>query len=986
MREISEAGLAKLATTHGNEPITIVEIDWVEGTTRSYADREVSNIPGRIIDIGNMDNVVNVSNNASSQSLDVTIDDTDGSIKTIFDGHDVHKRGARVYQYFEGLDLADKFLLFAGQVSSPIQWNERDRTVKFTVLSQLEDREVGFSAEEGQFPYLPADLVGKAWPMIFGTVQDCPALQVNYAVQGTTLTGVGIIAGQDYYSAFPIYNNGSNIDTNLGVSLAHMRAQSSVLWCALACADQVHDHARASQYLDQINGLEKQISNAVNSSRVSGLCALWQRQKQFAAANALGSGPNPIKVLGGEDFPQDTPITIDINGAWFWGHFHGQDFHVSYRYSRDLAIQAMRAMNEQRTDDCPYKRGSNNNSNLKFDYTISVPCSCMAGHFHGASCTCREHGYIVLTGNDSTDKKSDNPILQQFWAEAGAAVRMHSDEPITYIVSIVPGTVLAVKAYKQFTGERRLIDVPTNFYRVETKTYGAISAVQIVFNKPLSTVTDQTTTNGTGGWSDDIYVTFESSVGPDTIDVLKYLITNYTDLTWDDTSFNHVQTKLLPFPVNFPILERKNTLQVLQEIAYQARCALWLSNGVFYLKYLPEEPAADDTITVSDLDADAGVEVELTPTEDLVTKMKVTWRLSWAPGPTDREKDKSEKTMILRHNVTRYGIQEEEYDWYIYNQPDIIFKAATFWLIRKSNTWKRIKFQTFLQKLDLETFDTVNLDFAGGYVATGAVKAVVEKANYNSADNTVDFECLVPVRAGEMTLYSFYWPSALPTTATWPPAGDVASNDAGGGGIGMGATGNLPVGDTSAIEDGSVVWVGGPNVVFRSQSDWGDRHPSDTGFVAQTIINPSVYAMMDPSLKPYLNLRTYTAEPSKPYQPQSLSGMVTIDLSRTVVVDSRGSRDAHGYLKDIITRITDNNRLVLAENALIGDHAGNKEGARLSDALYVTKDGKCCLNKEVDIADGEKRKAKFDFKYDNKTDVFGAGTAFLQDEQNQGGG
>jgi len=244
---------------------------------------------------------------------------------------------------------------------------------------------------------------------------------------------------------------------------------------------------------------------------------------------------------------------------------------------------------------------------------------------------------------------------------------MHSDEPITYIVSIVPGTVLAVKAYKQFTGERRLIDVPNNLYRVETKTYGAITAVQVVFNKPLSTITDQTAPNGTGGWSDDVYVTFQSSVGPEMTAVLKYIITNYTDLTWDDTSFNHVETKLTQFPVNFPVLERKNTLQILQEIAFQARCALWLSNGKFYLKYLPEEPAADDTITVSDLDADAGVEVELTPTEDLVTKFKVKWRLSWAPGATDRDKDKSEKTMILRHNITRYGTQEQEYDWYIYN-------------------------------------------------------------------------------------------------------------------------------------------------------------------------------------------------------------------------------------------------------------------------------------------------------------------------------
>jgi hypothetical protein len=85
---------------------------------------------------------------------------------------------------------------------------------------------------------------------------------------------------------------------------------------------------------------------------------------------------------------------------------------------------------------------------------------------------------------------------------------------------MTPGTVLAVKAYKQFTGERRLVDVPADLYRVETKTYGAITAVQLVFNRPLSSIQDQ-------GWSDDVYVTFESTIGPNIIDILKYLIQDY---------------------------------------------------------------------------------------------------------------------------------------------------------------------------------------------------------------------------------------------------------------------------------------------------------------------------------------------------------------------------------------------------------------------------------------------------------------------------
>ena len=91
-------------------------------------------------------------------------------------------------------------------------------------------------------------------------------------------------------------------------------------------------------------------------------------------------------------------------------------------------------------------------------------------------------------------------------------------------------------------------------------------------------------------------------------------------------------------------------------------------------------------------------------------------------------------SVVLRHNIKKYLIHEASYDFYIFNQPDIIYKMATFWLIRKSNTWKRVRFTTPLHKLNLETFDTVLLSFSHPYVASGPVKAIVESARYDSAE------------------------------------------------------------------------------------------------------------------------------------------------------------------------------------------------------------------------------------------------------------
>ena len=970
MRNISEAGLAKLAARCGNEPITIIEVDWVAGSTATYADRTIGTIPGRIVEVGDLDNVVNVSNSSGSQELAVTLDDTDGSIKAILDNHDVHKRTARVYQYFSGLDLTDRFLLFSGKVSSPITWSERDRTVKFTILSQLEDKEIGFSAEEGQFPYLPADMVGKAWPMIFGTVMNCPTLQVNKAVTGSTLTGVGILSGMDLWANL---SDGAD-DSQFTLSILQMMIQVNHLKKVKDCwAPAFHvpvDQKKADDLQKQIDSLNNQIQEATARRGKQRACALARRQQQIDEANAKGLGENPIHILGGEDFPQNRTITVNINGGLFAGHFEGDLFYVDGRQHPADEATAQSAYNVKTQEPAICLEPTQVSY---YRYEDEVPNGCGDGWPRGNKIV--DQGVTITNSNATVSQMDTEPVAQHFWADPGASVKISSDEPITYIVSIVPGTVLAVKAYKQLTGERRLVDVPTDLYQVQTHTYGTVTAVQIVVSKPLSSITDQ-------GWSDDLYVTFESNIGPDTVEILKYLIASYTDLDWDEESFDHVQEKLEPFPANFPILDRKNTIQVLQEIAFQARCALWISNGVFYLKYLPEEPTSADTITVSDIDAERGIEVELTRTEDIVTKMKVKWRLSWA-DISDQPKDKAEKTIILRHNVAKYGTQEQEYDFYIYNQPDIVYKCATFWLIRKSNTWKRIKFKTFLNKLNLETFDAVTLDFANHYVANGPVSAIVEKANYNSADNCVDFECLVPVVAGKMEQYHFFWPAALPESDTWPPADEIKAGCAGGGGIGAGATGSLPVGDTSTIPAGSVVFVGGPNVVFRSQSDRGDRTPTDSGFTAQAVVDSATYINLSPGSRPRLNLRTYPRRSLPAITPNARTATeITLDLNKTKILDtSDPSETKTAYLSSILAGIVkdgQNQKLALSREAMVADSEHMESPRPLTDVLKFG-DEYLCIRTDVSFWDQEAGEHEFDFEYDEETEKFGAGTAFLQD-------
>jgi hypothetical protein len=1031
MRTISSDGLAKLTTTHGNEPVCILEIDWSEGgVTSSYADKDIAGppaIPGKIVELGDLDEAIDVTmQNSPSQEIAITLDDTDGALKKIFDAYDIHKRPVRLYQWFTGLALSDKFLVFSGKINTPASWNERDRTVKFSAVSQIEDKEIGFSADEGQFPFIPADLVGKAWPMVFGLAYDYPALKMSLAVTGTTLQGVGILGGQQEYSNSPLYVNGSNRDDHklMQMSIEHIHystlMQASELW-------QIVDPKKSADLLDAANKLNQQLSMEAFMMLRQEKCAVERRALQMAEADFQGEGANPVHILGGEDFPQNTPVTIQIGSGLFHGVFQGDAFYISSRVDPQLETELANqiantitnaAYQRVRLPDC---QPIPDTGWHPYDFRVPVPCT-PTPEGTGNSCEVRNYGLYKFLTPPPGGFVLINSLVNETWYDAGSPVRLYTDPTITYIASITPGTVLAVKAFQSVDGVRRLTPVPQDLYTIETKTYGSVTAVQVVLKEQLSQVWF---VNAHGdnvrGWSDELYITFQSSVGPNIVDTLEYIIDNYTDLTYDADSFNYVRTKLAPFPANFPLLQRKNVVQVLKEICFQSRCALWLEDNVVYIKYLPEEPTPVGTITVSDIDADKGMAVELAQrTEDIVTKMNITWRLTNVPAyEFSAEQASQSQYMVLRHNVQRYGLWEKDYDWYIFNQPDIILKMATFWLIRLSSAWKRVKFRTYLHKLPFEAFDCLTLD-ATGYVALGPVKMVVEKADYNSAENCIDFECATPVRGGTLVQDPFYWPAALPQSTTWPSQADIDSGNAGGGGLGTNASGTLPVGDTSSLPS-KPVFLGGPNVVFSGPADWGDRTPTDVGFAAQAL--PAIALYQDTPGIAHLpfDFTPVLLAPGPSMQIAQDPHPLVIDLSTTTVMDSKAGVAKYGYFGDVfrLTAPGDNSHgaLALDVNAQVVDSsAGDLPAASPQTALkqvLVVNDGQLAIDltafvtnvtdsthgalsdvfivqNDLLMVDGQSSSgvkiitddapdgALFDFKLDTNTGKLGAGTAFLQ--------
>ena len=951
MRSLSTKALQKIAEQYGSEPVNVLEISWSDDIPiQVYADINDNRIRGKILEISSLDNIINITDSADSQEISVVLDDTDGIIKAIMNNNDVHKRDVWVKQWFRGLPFNDRFLLFRGKISSPVTWNEGDRTVSFSILSQLEDKEVGFSPEEGQFPYIPKELIGQTWPLIFGTPLDVPAVQINKAITGTILCGVGIISGQEYHRSIPL--GGNPPDTRLA------EAQSRhVNFVASAWFDE--DSKLYEQYKDQHSGLREQINRSWDQYERKRICALQKRAGTVSDAEEQGEGCNPVRILGGEDFPRGE-IELNIGGGVFTGYFNDDLFYITSRRHKENEDQAEAAANPTGTP-C--------------DISAATPAAPQGYLFEDRippwkSSSVSKRGWyttrgVIFPATPSSNENQPSRTLQQFWADAGTKVDNDGFIPLYYIVSIIPGTVLKVKAHKDFHGDKRLVDVPASLYSVINVTYGTIDTVQVVLTKALTSIPDQE-------WAgDDIYVTFESSVGPHIVDILTYLIDNYSDLTIDDTSFSNVRPKLLPFPANFAILNRTNIVDVLQEIAFQARCSLRISNGVFFLSYLPEEPTAVDTLRDDDIE-NQSVTVTLTDTEDLVTKYTAEWRLSYAQENLDK--------IILRHNVNKYGIQEETYEYYIYNQPDIIFKIATFWLIRKSNSWKKFNCNVFLNKLNLETFDAVTLNFSTNYVSNSNVKAIIEKATFDSANQTIELECWVPIKAGSMVEYPFAWPADEEENTKFPAQEEYDAGNAGGNGIGADAVGNLPIGQIP-LEGNALIYVGGPNVVFGPQTDTGDPFPTDRGFTAQSLRVDSTIGDIISTQKPVLALNMFYLSDAKALELPDRPNSTSLILEETKIYTTGGQEV--GYLDNFLKFNSDgdDSKLGLKLDAKVVALASAGEFGRLDDVWSIAdNDGNVLANKTTAIYTDESDVAEFDYKFDTEGEKWGAGTAFLKEE------
>lgn len=339
----------------------------------------------------------------------------------------------------------------------------------------------------------------------------------------------------------------------------------------------------------------------------------------------------------------------------------------------------------------------------------------------------------------------------------GDLVIHESEYKDIYIANLITSSQIAeVMAFRSIDGEKVLVPVPSSYYTIdlEYEIAGQITTA-IIFNRPL-------TSHVAEEWTEGVFVSLVSSQGPNTVDIIQWLIETYTDYDIDSTSFNSVSSSLAKYPSHFALLDRGNVMEVIENIAWQARCAIWVRDETVYIKYLAKDSSNVRTLTLSDVEQNS-LSIQTAFYQQLVTKLTATWR---------KEYTEEVQSIVLRNNIPLYGLHESSFNFFIYNIEELVIKSATFWLIRYSNMWKYFVANLFINSIDLESLDMINIEAFNSYLGASNSRAEIETLDYDSASLKIKVKAWTGIKAGRNSEYIFAWPSDANSSADYPTADD----------------------------------------------------------------------------------------------------------------------------------------------------------------------------------------------------------------------
>ena len=699
MKTLNPGVSVQLARRTGVEPIFLVSVE-IPGSYLYFGDKNITRngaeYGGKILEVSNLNTQEKVQGIGNIATITVKVEDTTRLLKSRLDQFRFCNQPVKVYQAFT--DTTETQLMFAGKLVTPLIWEEEKHTLTFDITTDFESEPVGIENEDGSII-----------PLGFGTVILACAEKIWEAPHSKLQSLWGDLGGW-------------------------VRANTAEFWYHPALADQWE--AQYGSY-DLI------------------LSGNWSKWVQ----NFLPT----LQVDDASMFAQDTEIQLPIDAKYgkFWGKWNNNTFTLT-RY--ETLYRAYSGLESQSRFNYDY---DTNRTYYKIDTTDGVDYTKVIFKYRGKD-TWDSTGDYRLTNRliRISEVVGDRAYLEDVRLEylvLNTPMEVHArmafggwQLPLEYdflkgvypyeeiyAVSAIPVTGLKVLAYQVINNEKRLHELPASYYTIDTN-YNGTGATVIKLVKSLDDYKwSSQNPKFEMSWENKIFLSYTSSVSSNVSDIIKYILQNYTSIVPDVSTFSAVHDLVDKYPANFVLKDVKDALTLVSEIAWQARCALYVFNGIAYLKYLSVEPGAIGGVSDEDI-LEATVVLYYTEIEDIITHLTALWVKNCV--------DDKDRKLVYTNNTTIYGVRKQEYEFYIYDRDSLIQKSLTFWGLRYSNQWKRVKCKLSLNKINLDFLDCIS--FVSELLSS---KVIVEEISYSSNSVEIEIDCWTPIKAGEATQSPDAW-------------------------------------------------------------------------------------------------------------------------------------------------------------------------------------------------------------------------------------
>lgn len=769
----------------------VVGIDW-------YSSKAIHGYRNNIIKISPCRHQKKADSVGTIASMSFTLSDTDGYMKWIIDNSDTERKPARVVLGYLDLDFADYTELLAGHITGPVTWDEDNRSVSFTVesITDIVEDELGYSASDSDFNDLAASASGVPWPMMFGECTHVPALKVREHTIGHLIGQIQLFKSPSYTIALNDHNSGitlapypdvySYISTEKEKNVIYVEGGSEFpfktdMYVSIDGVIFYGQFVDSTKFKVKYANCPKYINTFFSARDTADTVDI---DNYSVAWISIASGESDYRPLAGMYCYLHTDPTyqwfnycVRQEGAkcWFRYPFYSPITGEKIKIAANYYIEAAYGINK---------------NGMQID---------VMGTIHRLANRNTNIGNITGT-IASTMYKLESTSSSWYTAESDTEVHFWgSGDPDIYVASLIElSNIKAVYGKRRVqmpNGKSKTIldQIPSTYYTIQYESNYKVNhnfATGIIFDTPLSDYNQD--------WEDEIYVSGTSTIGPNIASIIRWIFTTYTLYTPDgtfgvDTSNNFpgwnipalntssilgsVKDLLDVTPANFAMLDKRNPIQVACEIAFQARCALILDSVFVSIRFLPLEPPFAFTFDLSNIEQKT-IELGFTNLSDLRTKVVGTWHKSYRDRerlskahesrvteierivkslvPTTNRRSSESEFEIFTNNVARYGLRVREETFYIFNQQSNVLKSLRFWGWRWSNSWKKIKFRTFLFGCVLQPFDGIILDIPD--ILDASMPAVVEAVEFNPETCICSIEAWIPVLTGTYGVDPKAWP------------------------------------------------------------------------------------------------------------------------------------------------------------------------------------------------------------------------------------